>query len=407
MSKPQARLAWPDIAKGISILGVILLHACLAVPDGMDSTLAAMNRFLDPLRMPLFFLVSGYFSGKILNYSFGELFFRRLWFFVVPYLAWVPVELWLKFRELHANEGQEIPGVKTYLWHIFFGENMFWFLYALVIFNIVLWLTRNLRPTTGLLVGFSPLLLVPFHSNYFLLGSAILYLPIFIAGTRLRPLISEHAAHYRDKPRILRSVLMAMCGYGLFFFWSVLPADSIHAIPMPGTVMLGYEELHIVSMLLIKLLVLPAGILAVAWLAHIPVLSKALQFLGRHTLPLYLAHPIGNTLVFGYLALGSGMVVRADADSLISRTTTWVLILVVVGLVGGLVFHGLSRLPIVGWILTPPSLWGWWSTRHAARTTATPSNGAQVLGKPVGKPVEKPVGESFGDSYGDSMARRL
>lgn len=397
MSNTQARLAWPDIAKGISILGVILLHACLAVPEGMNGTLAAINHITDPLRMPLFFLISGYFSVKIMNYSFAELFFRRLWFFVVPYLVWVPIELWLKFSELHANEGQEMPGLGTYLWHMVFGMNMAWFLYALVIFNVVLWLSRNLGPTMGLMVGLSPLLLLPLHSEYLLLGRTILYLPIFIAGARLRPVIREHAAAYRENTRILRSVLMAVGGYGLFFLWSILPADSIHAIPMPGTTMLGYEELRIVSMLVIQLLVLPAGILAVAWLAHVPVLSPALQFLGRHTLPLYLGHPIGNTVVFGYLVLGSGMVIRPDADSLMYHTTTWVLILMVVGLLSGLLFHGLSRLPLVGWSLTPPNLWGWWTARSAQR-------------RAVGAPAQRVPGSlegSLGDSIGDSMARRL
>ena len=95
----KQRMAWPDIAKGISILGVVTLHATMAVPEGADTTLAKINTLLDPLRMPLFFLVSGLFSTKVLNFTFSQLFARRLWFFLVPYLVWVPVELWLKYRE--------------------------------------------------------------------------------------------------------------------------------------------------------------------------------------------------------------------------------------------------------------------------------------------------------------------
>lgn len=384
LSNTKTRLAWPDIAKGISILGVILLHACLDVPEGMDSTLAGLNHIIDPLRMPLFFLISGYFSVKILHYSFAELFFRRLWFFIVPYLVWVPIELFLKFRQFHLNDGQEMPGLRLYVWHLVTGTNMAWFLYALIIFNIVLWLSRNLTPTTGLLVGFSPLLFLPLHSELLLLGRTILYLPIFIAGAWLRPLISEHAASYRDSGRIIRCSLMAAGGYGLFILWNILPADSIHGIPMPGTSTLGYEELRVLSMLVIQLLILPAGILAVAWLAHVPLISPALQFLGRHTLPLYLAHPIGNTLVFGYLVLGGGVYIGSDADGFMQHSTTWIVLLLLLGLLSGLVFHGLSKLPVLGWTLTPPQLWPWWSKHksHAVRAThsATDSGALRSLG---------------------------
>ena len=82
----KTRLDWPDVAKGLSIIGVVVLHACLVVPGGMDTPIAAVNEFFAPLRMPLFFLVSGYFSVKIMRYSFGELFMFRLWFFLVPLL---------------------------------------------------------------------------------------------------------------------------------------------------------------------------------------------------------------------------------------------------------------------------------------------------------------------------------
>ncbi|HCG2982640.1 TPA: acyltransferase family protein, partial [Corynebacterium striatum] len=68
MSPSQPRLAWPDIAKGISILGVVLLHVTLTVPESSETRLAAFNVWLDPLRLPLFFLVSGYFSSKVFSF---------------------------------------------------------------------------------------------------------------------------------------------------------------------------------------------------------------------------------------------------------------------------------------------------------------------------------------------------
>src|SRR5699024_160287 len=134
---------WPDIAKGISILGVVLLHVSLAIPGGQDTMMSHLNALLDPLRMPLFFMVSGFFAVKVLNQSFGELFRGRLWFYLVPYLLWTPVNLYL-----HRLAGTVFTGRAPGTWEWYSGSllgatNMYWFLYFLLIFNLFLWSTRT------------------------------------------------------------------------------------------------------------------------------------------------------------------------------------------------------------------------------------------------------------------------
>lgn len=103
----QKRLMWPDVAKGISILGVVLLHIGIGVPEGESTWLYQVNTWLDPLRMPLFFVVSGYFSTKILNYTLRDVLIKRVWFFFVPYLLWVSIELWTKNLEWQWVFGNE------------------------------------------------------------------------------------------------------------------------------------------------------------------------------------------------------------------------------------------------------------------------------------------------------------
>nr|WP_210385987.1 hypothetical protein [Corynebacterium sp. HMSC062A03] len=56
----------------------MLLHITLTVPESKDTWLAAFNVWLDPLRLPLFFLVSGFFAQKVFRFSFAELFTLRL-----------------------------------------------------------------------------------------------------------------------------------------------------------------------------------------------------------------------------------------------------------------------------------------------------------------------------------------
>src|SRR5699024_708546 len=72
------RVEWADTAKGLSIIGVCLMHIVTAVPDGTSTPLGLLSSFLDPLRMPLFFLVSGLFAHRGLERPPGAPGARRL-----------------------------------------------------------------------------------------------------------------------------------------------------------------------------------------------------------------------------------------------------------------------------------------------------------------------------------------
>ena len=65
---------WADVAKAISIIGVVLLHAILVVPGGEDTYLRAFYLLLDPIRMPLFFMISGLFSHRVVSRNLTEQF---------------------------------------------------------------------------------------------------------------------------------------------------------------------------------------------------------------------------------------------------------------------------------------------------------------------------------------------
>lgn len=50
----RQRLVWPDVARGVAILGVVILHVSIDVPGGKDTVLAVLNYYLGPIRLPLF-----------------------------------------------------------------------------------------------------------------------------------------------------------------------------------------------------------------------------------------------------------------------------------------------------------------------------------------------------------------
>lgn len=354
----RPRLDWPDVAKGVSILGVVLLHVSLAVPQGMDTLAANLNHVLDPLRMPLFFLVSGFFSVKVLNFSLPELFTRRLWFFLVPYLLWVPVELWFKFREYQMFDGTPMPGIGTYLEHIFEARNMYWFLFALTVFNLFLWCTRRLPAWAGILASFTPILLLPLHSDLHMVGKAVLYLPAFMIGVHLRARIADHAENALSPRRFLPAAGAYLAGFALLALWAVYADRVTLEIPwlLPGAETVGHAEVRLVVNMAVQLLMIPSAIAVAVALSKVPVLADLLKFLGRHTLVIYLGHPIALTVLYHYNMRASDLEISRDADTFLGSTAFWMVVGMVISAIGSVVFWVMTRIPVLSWTIMPPVL---------------------------------------------------
>ena len=68
------------------------MHVVTGVPGGMETPWFWVSTVLDPLRMPLFFLISGMFAHRIISWNVETLWFRRLWFLLIPYLVYSPVQ---------------------------------------------------------------------------------------------------------------------------------------------------------------------------------------------------------------------------------------------------------------------------------------------------------------------------
>ena len=357
-STSKERMIWPDVAKGLSIIGVVLLHVSLAVPEGMETTAAQINRILDPLRMPLFFMVSGFFSAKVFGFTFRDLFLRRLWFFLVPYLVWVPVELWFKFREWSLFDDKPMPGLDRYLEHIIEGRNMYWFLYALVVFNIVLWTTRRLPWWAGILVGFAPILILPLHAEQHMIGKAVLYLPAFLLGAHLRHHIRDFAEKATRLTHLTRGTILYAAGFAVAAVWAWwnTVSDVTLPWPLPYAETVGFPELRLVVNSLVQLLMLPMAVIVAVLLSRIPVVAGALAFLGRHTLVIYLGHPIALTVLYHYNMRDWQLPIARDADSVLLSTALWVVVGLGISAVGSYVLHLITRIPVLRWTITPPPL---------------------------------------------------
>ncbi|WJY63833.1 Acyltransferase family protein [Corynebacterium atrinae] len=356
----QQRLDWPDIAKGLSILGVVVLHVSLAVPGGMDTMLAHANRLLDPLRMPLFFLVSGFFSAKVLRLSFADLFLKRLWFFIVPYVFWGPIELWLKFREYHLFDGSPMPVAGKYVEYLAEGRTMYWFLLTLIVFNLILWAVRKLNPGLVFLVALVPLVFLPFQSEHLMFGRLVLYLPPFLIGAYLRDRIAAFAAEGASVRNVVGSSALYVAAFVASLWFSIYHANNDVDLPwfLPGAEYLTLSEARVVVISLVQMAMIPMALVVAVLLAKIKVVARVLKFLGHHTLVIYLGHPMALTVLFHYNVRNTDLAIARDAPMLWEHTAFWMVVGLIISAIGSYTMWLISNIPVIGWTIKPPALAG-------------------------------------------------
>lgn len=383
------RLVWPDLAKGLSIIGVVILHVSQAIPGGTETALARANSWIDPVRMPLFFLVSGLFSAKVLHMSFGELFRRRLWFFLVPYMVWVPVELYTKNLQWYWHFGTPMRSVGEVAQLVVLGHTMGWFLHALILFNILLWCARRLSPPAVIALSLSPLLVLPLHNDLHAVSKAVMFLPIFVAGAYIQPWVFAAAraidlrgTDLRDAnlrgigstgargigstilrrwsawPAVILSAALALGYLGTRIRpWAAqIPADFELPWPLPGARVIGTSEIYLLARTVEQILMLPMAVVAAFVLAQIPLVAKPLAALGRHTLVIYLGHPIALTVGFGYLYTLLGLDISPEGLWPWQATSLWMGYGLLVAAGGALALHGVLRVPGLRATVVPPQL---------------------------------------------------
>ncbi|GAB3940519.1 acyltransferase family protein [Corynebacterium tapiri] len=358
-SRPRTRMAWPDVAKGISIIGVVILHVTIAVPEGALTNAAEINAWLDPLRMPLFFFISGFFGAKVFRFDLRELFARRLWFFLIPYLVWVPIEHYTKGMENIAARDGEFMSAKAVGHSLLFGINMAWFLHALMLFTLCLWALRKLNRWAVMAISLTPVFLLPFHLEYHVAGKFVLYLPVFLAGAFFRDETRRFADRCLHPVFLLASGALYAAGVGLRHWWAVSSAEHQFTVgwPLYGLDQLTNPEIELYVRLALHFLMLPAGITIAVLISKIPLISPGLRVLGRHTLPIYLGHPIALTVFYNFTQYRLQVPVDSSPGHWVASTNFWVSMCVLVALLGGMVLWALSKVPVVGWLVMPPAIY--------------------------------------------------
>jgi uncharacterized membrane protein YcfT len=273
-----ARAGWADVAKGACILLVVLWHVIMKhhlqidwhLPVPLPGAWGAFGEQLLPLRMPVFFTISGVLAanaaqrpwrvvrrGRIAR--FGYLYV--LWFAVhTTVLAFVP-----NFDTLAAHSAWQIVEQLT------ITPTNLWYLIALAVYFVIAKLTRTLPAPAVLGAAF---VLSAVASAGWLAapgnrGQLYQNLFFFLAGLRLKPWVQRWAGTVNR-----RSLLLTGGGYMLVML-AIRVLDA-------GT-WFGVRPVASVLAVLI-------GIAIAVRLERVRFLAGPLARLGRNTLPIYVMH---------------------------------------------------------------------------------------------------------------------
>ncbi|WP_337060037.1 acyltransferase family protein [Kineococcus sp. G2] len=291
-----SRQEWADAAKGASVALVVLGHVTwfhyLPVVErawpgasGAQWLWSMFNEVLRPLRMPLFFVVAGFFAVRALQRPWSLVLRPRVGTYAYLHVVWLL--LWtltaLAVGAL-AGGGLEAGGLGLvvptdpagWLTAGLAGGVGPWFLYALALYFAIGKLTARLPRAVVVaaaaalaLASFAAWLPTPVWSEPVLRNGVWYFLGSACAG-RLRELAA--------RPRPLRAAAAAtgLLGAGVLL-WRL----------DPGVVGQALAELPL------RLLAVIAGVLlAVQLTASLPRLAAPWVRLGRRTLPVYVLHPV-------------------------------------------------------------------------------------------------------------------
>lgn len=283
-ASPAHRVGWPDVAKGICIILVVLWHVvtkhAIEVSGAGPVTAAwvMLNAQLLPLRIPLFFLVSGVFAARAVLDGAGGTWRRRAARLALLYVVWVLIQTFVlalapDFDTARATNGWELLAQLT------ISPTNLWYLLALAVYLAVGRLTRTLPTAVVLPVAFviaavAGAGLIPDLGNLWQLVQNVFF---FLVGLRLRAGVERFAKRVGPGGALALAALYAgalavVAVLGIRFWLGVWPALALIAVALGVAV----------SVLLDR---------------HVGVVALPLRWIGRRTLPIYVLHMVPLALI--------------------------------------------------------------------------------------------------------------
>lgn len=289
-----SRVDWVDIAKGICIIMVVLMHSTLGVEKavGAEGWMHELVVFARPFRIPAFFLVAGLFLARRIDQPWREYLDSKVVHFAYFYVLWLVIQCAFKcgmeaerwdLVPLHMLEGLVQP----------YGT--LWFIYLLPVFFVAARLLRGV-PHMVVLAGAALLQIAPIHTGWIVVDEFADRFVFFYAGYALAPFVFRFAETVRTRP-----VLAAVALVG----WAVANLVAVEAdvAGLPGVALvLGAAG--------------AAAVVAVSVLLVPTAAGMPLRYCGANSIAVYLAFvlPMAATRI---VLVGTGVVPDIGTMSLI------------------------------------------------------------------------------------------
>ncbi|WP_168440975.1 acyltransferase family protein [Microbacterium sp. K27] len=305
---PAPRVGWPDVAKGICIILVVLWHVvtkhAIEAPGAgpVTDAWATLNAQLLPLRIPLFFLVSGMFAARAVLVDDGSSWRRRAARLTMLYIVWVVIQTFVlalapDFDTARATSGWELLAQLT------ISPTNLWYLLALAVYLAIGRLSRRIPAVVVLPVAFviaavAGAGVIPDLGNLWQLVQNLFF---FLMGLRLRAVVERFAKSVR--------------------VWSTVALAAVYVAALAVVAGLAIRLLPGVWPALALIAVAFGVSLSVLLDRHVDVVARPLRWIGQRTLPTYVLHMMPLALIDAVLRSTRGRttdVVEAVAPILLT-----------------------------------------------------------------------------------------
>lgn len=281
MTATGKRFDWVDMAKGVSILLVVMMHSAYGVGEetGGVGVLHWIIGFATPFRMPEFFMISGLFLSQVVGRDWSRFADRRVVHYLYFYVVWAVIHIVFKVA-LVAHD--PVGAVGALAVAVVEPYGVLWFIYMLAVFSALVKLAHALAiPHWVMLAVGAVLQMSATHTGIDLIDEFSAYAVYFYAGYCAAPLLFRLVEWAQD------NVTLALAG---LFAWALINGALVFS---PGFALLPKEmDMGLAALPGLRLLLAIAGSSALcvlaALLAKVPAMDW-LRWLGSKSIVVYLA----------------------------------------------------------------------------------------------------------------------
>lgn len=281
MLAKNSRIEWIDVAKGSCIILVVLWHTVIFSFAPSETNTPGYQAWfklgmaLQPLRMPLFFVVSGFLAySSVYSRTWRDTFQPRIATLLWLYVLWmtftwgVHVILATYFNSAAVPKVEELPvSGSAFLFDLVTANTTIWYLYALAIFFTVCKLFKNHSVKVVIVLSILSIcsrLISDDWNIISLLSNAV----FFAIGCFGRNLLARHFAVF-SSIRFAASMIASMTMLYVSWKYELLSAPGMR-FALAITLIIGAMD-------------------ALAWVTQHFNLS-AISWVGQRSLPIYVIH---------------------------------------------------------------------------------------------------------------------